>query len=68
LTNSFERIKEKLHQGLDIEADQVSLLLRDCILKRSDDGAYFAGLVTSLKENFLDKIHMTFLDFVLKNS
>ena len=37
-------------------------------MKRSTDGAYFSALVTSLKECFLDKINVSFLDFVMRNS
>lgn len=54
--------------GKDIEAEQISLLLTDCIKSRFYDGSYFARLVGSLKENFLDKINMTFYDLVHFNS
>jgi hypothetical protein len=35
---------------LNIEGEQISLLLLDCIEHRQTDAAYFAGLVASIKE------------------
>jgi hypothetical protein len=68
LAKSIERTKLKLINGKDIEAEQISLLLTDCLKSKYQDGAYFARLVGSLKENFLDKINMTLYDLVHFNS
>lgn len=41
----------------------------DSLTKKPTDGAYFAGLVQSIKENFLDKVGgVGFQDLVLRNS
>lgn len=45
--------------GKDIEAEQISLLLIDTIKSKNFDGAYFARLVGSLRENFLEKNNLS---------
>ena len=42
--------------------------MTDGIKSKHHDGAYFARLVDSLKENFLDRINMTLYDLVQFNS
>lgn len=44
------------------------MLLTDCIKTKFYEGAYFASLVGSLKENFLDKINMSLYELVHFNS
>lgn len=65
--SSIIRTKEKLQNGLNIEAEQISSLLTDCLLHRSSDIAYFSNLVGGLQEKFLDRIHMDLNDLFLKN-
>jgi len=40
----------------------------DALNKKSSDAAYFAGLVGSLTDNFLDRISMTLNDLIVRNS
>lgn len=46
--SSIIRTKEKLENGLNIEAEQISQLLTDCLQNKSTDIAYFANLVGGL--------------------
>ena len=65
--SSIIRTKEKLENGLNIEAEQISQLLTDCLKNRSSDIAYFANLIGGLQEKFLDRINMSLQDLFLKN-
>ena len=61
-TRSIIRTKEKLQNGINVEAEQISQLLTDCLKNRSTDIAYFANLVGGLQEKFLDRINMNLND------
>lgn len=65
--SSIQRTKEKLENGLNIEAEQISQLLTQCLRNRSTDLAYFANLVGGLQEKFLDRIHMNLNDLFINN-
>ena len=67
LLSSIVRTKEKLQNGVNIEAEQISQLLMDCLKNRHTDVQYFANLVGSLQENFLNRIHMGLNDLFLHN-
>lgn len=67
LQRSIERTKEKLQNGLSIEAEQISQLFTDALKQKSTNITYFANLIGSLQEHFLDKIHMSANDLFLKN-
>lgn len=54
----MERTKHKLLNGKDIESEQISLLLMDCINKRSTDAEYFAKTVGGITDNVLEKINV----------
>lgn len=46
--SSTIRTKEKLQNGLNIEAEQISQLLTDCLKNKSTDVTYFANLIGGL--------------------
>lgn len=54
LSKSIERTKHKLLNGKDIESEQISLLLMDCLKTREHDAAFFAKTVGGLMETFLE--------------
>ena len=65
--SSIIRTKEKLENGLNIEAEQISQLLTDCLKNKSTNISYFANLIGGLQEKFLDRINMGLNDLFLKN-
>ena len=65
--SSIVRTKEKLKNGINIEAEQISQLLADALKNRSTDITYFANLVGGLQEKFLDRINMNLNDLFKNN-
>ena len=65
--SSIVRTKEKLKNGIIIEAEQISQLLADALKNRSTDITYFANLVGGLQEKFLDRINMNLNDLFKNN-
>ena len=65
--SSIQRTKDKLENGLNIEAEQISSLLTHCLRNRPSDVPYFANLIGGLQEKFLDRIHMNLYDLFINN-
>lgn len=64
LASSIERTKHKLLNGKDIESEQISLLLMDCLKNHKSDALGFARTVGGLIETFLGEMDVGLYDLV----
>ena len=64
LAQSIERTKVKLTSGQSIESERISLLFTEILEKSPVDIVKFANMVGTLQENFLEKLNLSFNDFI----